>query len=448
MTTRTEMASATTAGSPGTAASRKPPVYARLGVQIVAGIVLGLALGFIAPKLAVDMKILGDIFLRLIKMIVAPLVFLNVVLGIVAAGDLRKVGRIGLRALIYFEIVSSIALAISLVIANLSGVGAGMHLVQSPEAEAAAQAQYGKAGAMSFQHFLLTLFPDNFMGAFTNGSLLQVLVIAIGFGAAVLMLGTEQRSGVERALGGMSDCFFKFVDVVMKFAPLGAFGSIAFAIGSSGMRAVISLGYLLVVMYLTLAFVIVVVFGIILRLYGFNVFRFLRYFKDEIFLLFATASSESALPRLFEKLERLGCSRQTVGLVLPTGYAFNLDGTSVYMSLCVMFLANAYGVPLDFHQQMGLLVLMLLTSKGAATVSGGTFIVFAATVTASGLLPVEGLPILFGINRFTSQAVSICNALGNSVATLVIARSTGEFDEQLARAEYQRVLGRAVGKVI
>ncbi|MGI4858858.1 MAG: cation:dicarboxylate symporter family transporter [Janthinobacterium lividum] len=448
MTTRTEMAGTTATGSPGGAASRKSPFYARLGVQIVAGIVLGLALGFIAPKLAVDMKILGDIFLRLIKMIVAPLVFLNVVLGIVAAGDLKKVGRIGLRALIYFEIVSSIALAISLVIANLSNVGAGMHLVQSPEAAAAAQAQYGKAGAMSFQHFLLTLFPDNFMGAFTNGSLLQVLVIAIGFGAAVLMLGTEQRAGVERALSGMSDCFFKFVDVVMKFAPLGAFGSIAFAIGSSGMRAVISLGYLLIVMYLTLAFVVVVVFGIILRLYGFNIFRFLRYFKDEIFLLFATASSESALPRLFEKLERLGCSRQTVGLVLPTGYAFNLDGTSVYMSLCVMFLANAYGVPLDFHQQMGLLLLMLLTSKGAATVSGGTFIVFAATVTASGLLPVEGLPILFGINRFTSQAVSICNALGNSVATLVIARSTGEFDEQLARAEYQSVLGRTVGKVI
>jgi aerobic C4-dicarboxylate transport protein len=323
-----------------------------------------------------------------------------------------------------------------------------MHLLPSPEAAAAAHEQYGKTGPVSFEHFLLTLFPDNFVGAFANGSLLQVLVIAIGFGAAVLMLGTEQRASVEGGLLRMSDCFFKFVDVIMKFAPLGAFGSIAFAIGSSGMRAVIGLGYLLIVMYLSLAFVVVVVFGIVLRLYGFNVFRFLRYFKDEIFLLFATASSESALPRLFEKLERLGCSRQAVGLVLPAGYAFNLDGTAVYMALCVMFLANAYGVPLDFHQQLGLLLLMMLTSKGAATVSGGTFIVFAATVTASGMLPIEGLPILFGINRFTSQAVSICNSMGNSVATLVIAKSTGDFDESAARAEYQRVFGKTLGKVI
>jgi aerobic C4-dicarboxylate transport protein len=370
------------------------------------------------------------------------------VLGIAAAGDLKNVGRIGLRALIYFEIVSTVALAISMVVANLSDVGAGMHLTQSAEAAAAAHAQYGKAGPASFEHFLLTLFPDNFVGAFANGSLLQVLVISIGFGAALLMLKKDTRTSVEGGLTRLSECFFKFVDVIMKFAPLGAFGSIAFAIGSSGMNAVISLGYLLLVMYLTLALIVVVVFGIILRLYGFNIFRFLRYFKDEIFLLFATASSESALPRLFEKLERLGCSRQSTGLVLPTGYAFNLDGTSVYMALCTLFLANAYGVPLDLHQQLGLLALMLITSKGAATVSGGTFIVFAATVTASGILPLEGLPILFGINRFTSQAVCICNAMGNGVAALVIARSTGEFDENAARAEYQRVFGAAPGKVI
>lgn len=427
----------------------RPPMYARLGFQIVAGIVLGLVLGLIAPRYAVEMKVLGDIFLRLIKMIVAPLVFLNIVLGISAAGDLKNVGRIGLRALIYFEIVTTIGLAFSMVVANLSGVGAGMNLVQSPEAAAAAQAQYGSAGgAMNFKTFLLTMFPDNFVGAFANGSLLQVLVISIGFGAAVLMLKKEQRAPIEAGLSHISDCFFKFVDVIMKFAPLGAFGSIAFAIGSSGLSAVMSLGYLLIVLYLSLIFFVVVVMGLILRIYGFNVFRFLRYFKDEIYLLLATASSESALPRLFEKLEKLGCSRQSVGLVLPTGYAFNLDGTSIYMPLCVMFLANAYGVPLGLEQQLGLLLLMLLTSKGAATVSGGTFIVFAATVTASGLLPLEGLPILFGINRFTSQAVCICNSMGNAVATLVVSRSTGEFDEHQARAEYERVLGVPVGKII
>ena len=428
--------------------TRRKPFYARLGFQIVAGIVLGLALGFIAPHLAVSMKILGDIFLRMIKMIVAPLVFLNVVLGIAAAGDLKNVGRIGFRALIYFEIVSTIALLISMVIANFSGVGDGMHLTPDAAQAAAAHAQYGSVHPASFQQFLLTLVPDNFVGAFANGSLLQILVISIGFGWALLLLKPEQRESVERGLTRMSDCFFKFVDVVMTFAPFGAFGSIAFAVGSSGMSAVISLGYLLLVMYLSLAFFVVVVLGFILRLYGFNVFRFLRYFKDEIFLLFATASSESALPRLFTKLEALGCSRQSVGLVLPTGYAFNLDGTAVYMSLCVMFLANAYGVPLDLHQQFGLLLLMLVTSKGAATVSGGTFFVFAATVTASGLLPLEGLPILFGINRFTSQAVSICNSLGNAVATLVISKSTGEFDADAARAEYSRVFGREFKTVL
>lgn len=423
-------------------APRRKPVYARLGVQIAAGIALGLALGFVAPRLAVEMKVLGDIFLRMIKMVVAPLVFLNIVLGIAAAGDLRNVGRLGLKALIYFEIVSTIALLISMVIANLSGVGAGMHLSADAAASAAARAQYGHAHPASFKQFLLTLFPDNFLGAFTQGSLLQVLMVALAFGWALLLLRPEQRVPVEAALGRLSDCFFKLVDVVMKFAPFGAFGSIAFAIGSSGMDAVLSLAYLLGVMYLSLAFFVVAVLGLILRLYGFNVWRFLRYFKEEIFLLFATASSESALPRLFEKLERLGCSRQSVGLVLPTGYAFNLDGTSVYMALCVMFLANAYGVPLDLHQQFGLLLLMLLTSKGAATVSGGTFIVFAATVTASGMLPVEGLPILFGINRFTSQAVCICNAMGNAVATLVISKANGEFDADAARGEYARVFGR------
>jgi aerobic C4-dicarboxylate transport protein len=421
------------------------PFYARLGFQIIAGIVLGLALGFLAPHFAVSMKVLGDIFLRLIKMIVAPLVFLNVVLGIAAAGDLKNVGRIGLRALVYFEIVSGIALVISLVVANLSGVGMGMHLTSDAAATAAAHATYGKAAPMSFEHFLVTLIPDNFIGAFANGSLLQVLVISIGFGAALLMLAPAQRSSAERGLTLMSDCFFKFVDVVMRFAPFGAFGSIAFAVGSSGMHAVLSLGYLLLVMYATLAFFVVVVMGLILRFYGFNIFQLLRYFKEEIFLLFATASSESALPRLFEKLEALGCSRQSVGLVLPTGYAFNLDGTAVYMSLCVLFLANAYGVPLDLHQQIGLLLLMMVTSKGAATVSGGTFIVFAATVTASGMLPIEGLPILFGINRLTSQAVCICNAMGNAVATLVIAKSAGEFDASAARAEFGRAFGTPAG---
>ncbi|MDB5774496.1 MAG: sodium:dicarboxylate symporter [Herbaspirillum sp.] len=418
------------------------PFYLRLGFQIFAGIVLGLALGFIAPKAAVQMKVLGDIFLNLIKTIVAPLVFLNVVLGITAAGDLKSVGRIGFKALIYFEVVSTIILVISMVIANFSDVGSGLHLVSDAAQTAAATATYGKSADMSFSKFLLSMFPHSFVGAFAEGALLQILVIAILFGAAVLALKPEQRKGVEAALNGMSDCFFKLTDLVMKFAPLGAFGSIAFAIGYSGMAAVISLGYLLLVMYASLALMVVLVMGIILRLYGFNIFLFLRYFKDEIVLLFATASSESALPRLIEKLQKLGCSKQSTSLVLPTGYAFNLDGTAVYMSLCVLFLANAYDIHLTLEHQLGIVALMMLTSKGAATVSGGTFIVFAATVTASGILPVEGLPLLLGINRLTSQAVCICNAMGNAVATMVVSKLSGQFDPRMMREEYSRALGR------
>jgi len=418
------------------------PFYTRLGFQITAGIVLGIALGFIEPATGISMKVLGDIFLRLIKTVVAPLVFLNLVLGIVAAGDLKKVGRIGFKALIYFEIVSTVVLAISMVLANYSGVGENMHLVPDAAAQASAAQQYGKAAAPTFSAFLASMTPDSFVGALTGHSLLQVVVLAIAFGAAVLMLTAKTRTAVEGAFTAMSECFFKLTDLVMRFAPIGAFGAIAYAIGASGTQALVSLGYLLLVMYAILAFVIVVVFGVILRCFGMNIFHFLRYFKAEIGLLFATGSSESAFPRLMEKLQALGCSRQTVSLVLPTGYAFNLDGTSVYLPLCVMFLANAYGVPLTWEHQLGLLLIMLVTSKGAATVSGGTFIVFAATVTASGILPIEGLPLLFGINRFTSQAVCICNAMGNSVATVVVAKLNGDFDEGAAKAEYQRALGR------
>ncbi|MFL9926367.1 cation:dicarboxylase symporter family transporter [Herbaspirillum lusitanum] len=419
------------------------PWYFRLGYQIFIGIALGIALGFIAPKIAVPMKVLGDIFLNLIKTIVAPLVFLNVVLGIAAAGDLKSVGRIGFRALIYFEVVSTIILVISMVIANFSGVGSNLHLVSDAAQAASANATYSKTASMSFSQFLLSMFPHSFFGAFADGALLQILVISILFGAALLALKPEQRKGAEAALNGMSECFFKLTDIIMKLAPIGAFGSIAFAIGNSGMAAILSLGYLLLVMYITLALMIVVVMGVIMRIYGFNIFLFLRYFKDEIVLLFATASSESALPRLIEKLQRLGCTKQSVGLVLPTGYAFNLDGTAVYMSLCVLFLANAYGIDLTMEHQLGILALMLLTSKGAATVSGGTFIVFAATVTASGVLPVEGLPLLLGINRLTSQAVCICNAMGNAVATMVVSKISGEFYPAAMRQEYSQALGRS-----
>lgn len=422
------------------------PFYMGLGFQVLVGIVLGLALGFIAPKFAVEMKVLGDIFLRLIKVVVAPLVFLSVVHGITSAGDMKSVGRIGFRAIIYFEIVSTLVLAVSMVVANFAGLGTSMNLTQSDTAKAAAKAQYAQAGSeMTLQHFVETIVPDNFIGAFTTGGLLQVLTISICFGAGILMLKPEQRIPVEKGLSHLSDTFFKFVDVIMKFSPLGAFGAIAYTIGSNGMSAVISLSYLLIVMYVMLAFVIVVMFGTIMRIFGLNHFQFLRYIKEEIIILFATASSESVLPRLMQKLQKLGCSKQSVGLVIPTGYAFNLDGTSVYMPLCTLFLANAYGIHLDLKQQLLLVLIMMLTSKGAATVSGGTFIVFAATVTASGILPLEGLPLLFGINRFTSQAVATCNGIGNAVAAMVVSKISGEFDSNVQKAEYQKTFGKIAG---
>ncbi|MGG0453846.1 cation:dicarboxylase symporter family transporter [Priestia megaterium] len=422
------------------------PFYRGLGFQVLVGIILGLALGFIAPKFAVEMKVLGDIFLRLIKVVVAPLVFLSVVHGITSAGDMKSVGRIGLRAIIYFEIVSTIVLALSMVVANFVGLGMSMNLTQSAAEKAVAKAQYAQSGSdMSLEHFVATIVPDNFIGAFTTGGLLQVLTISICFGAGILMLKPEPRSAVEKGLSYLSEAFFKFVDVIMKFSPLGAFGAIAYTIGSNGMSAVMSLGYLLIVMYIMIAFVIIGMFGIIMRVFGLNHFQFLRYLKEEIIILFATASSESVLPRLMQKLQKLGCSKQSVGLVIPTGYAFNLDGSSVYMPLCTLFLANAYGIHLDFKQQILLVLIMMLTSKGAATVSGGTFIVFAATVTASGILPLEGLPLLFGINRFTSQAVATCNGIGNAVATMVVSKISGEFDSNKQKLELKKAFGKIAG---
>lgn len=423
----------------------KKPLYKDLTFQVVAAMLLGIAFGFIAPELAAKFKMLGDIFLKLIKTAVAPLVFFTVVHGIASAGDIKRVGKVGWRALVYFEILSTLALAIGLLWGNLIGIGSGMHGAHaSSAASAAASAAVAKGHApTSTMDFIYGIFPDNFVGAFAGGQLLQVLVIAVLFGFALLALKQERREVVEDGLNRVSECFFEFINLIMKFAPLGAFGSVAYAVGSNGTAVLMSLANLVLMFYVSVAFFIFVVLAIVCRLSGFSLWRFLVYIKDEIFIVLGTASSESALPRLLQKLERFGCSKQSVGLVLPTGYAFNLDGTSIYMSLCVLFIANAYGVPLGWEQQLGILAIMLVTSKGAAAVSGGSFVVFAATVTAIGVLPVEGLALLFGVYRFMSMAIATCNTIGNSVATVVVAKWSGEFAEQAAREEYHRVLGRS-----
>ena len=411
----------------------KQPLWRNLGFQVIIAMILGAAVGFLFPSLAIELEILGDIFLRLIKTAVAPLVFLCVAAGIVSAGDFKRVGKVGLVAMIYFEIVSTIALAFGLVAGNLLGVGKG---IATATAGAGVKPPAAPGKPQGTLDFILNIFPDNFLGAFTRGELLQVLAIAIIFGAALLRLRSDKRQPIEAGLNRMSEVLFEFIHIIMSFAPIGTFGAVAFAVGSSGTAVLLSLIYLVLSFYAVVALFIVAVLGTVCALFGINLFRFLRYIRDEIFIVLGTASSESVLPRLLEKLPQLGCSRQCAGLVLPTGYAFNLDGTSIYMSMGVLFLANAYNVPLDFSQQLGILALMLITSKGAATVSGGTFVVFAATVTATGVLPLEGLAVLFGVYRFMSIAVATTNVIGNAVATVVTAKLCGEFDEAVS----QRVL--------
>ncbi len=419
------------------AAPGEKPLWRGLGFQVVVAMVLGVAVGLLFPSFAVQLKILGDIFLRLIKTAVAPLVFLCVAVGIVSAGDFKRIGKVGLVAMLYFEVVSSLALAMGLLAGNLLGVGHGMRA--ATEAVRGANPPVPTGQPHSTLDFILNVFPDNLIGAFARGELLQVLVVAIIFGAALLRMRADKREPVERGLNHISEVLFEFIHIVMAFAPIGTFGAVAFAVGSSGTAVLLSLIHLVLSFYAVVILFVVVVLGTVCAAFGLNLFRFLRFIREEIYIVLGTASSESVLPRLLEKLPRFGASRQCVGLVLPTGYAFNLDGTSIYMSMGVIFLANAYGVPLDFGQQLGILGIMLLTSKGAATVSGGSFVVFAATVAATGVLPVEGLAILFGVYRFMSIAVATTNVIGNSIATIVTAKICGEFDPVQSRKVLERL---------
>lgn len=407
-------------------------LWKNLGLQVAVSMVLGIVVGLVWPEFGASLKILGDIFLRLIKTAVAPLVFLTVAVGIVAAGDIKRVGKVGLIAMVYFEVVSTIALALGLLFGNLVGVGKNLGHIAAPAAATKGAEAAAKAAAAShttFDQFLINVFPDNFIGAFARGELLQVLVIALIFGFGLMALSPEKRAPVESGLNTMSTAFFEFIHIIMALAPIGTFGAVAYAVGSNGTAVLISLAYFVLAFYALVILFIVVVLGAVCALFRISIFHLLRYIREEIIIMLGTASSESVLPRLLEKLPAYGASKQTVGLVLPTGYAFNLDGTSLFMSMGVIFLANAYGVPLSWEQEIGILAIMLLTSKGAATVSGGSFVVFAATVTASGILPVDGLALIFGVYRFLSIALSTCNVIGNTVATVVVAKLAGEFDE-------------------
>lgn len=405
------------------------PWYRKLGMQVLVALVLGIVAGFAFPQFAIKLKTLGDMFLSLIKCGVAPLVFLTIVHGIASAGDIKSAGRVGWRAIVYFEIVSTVALILGMVAGNVLQTGTGMTAVAGGAAPPPAAAAAAPQGFLEFLHHIV---PDNFIGAFTKGELLQVVVLAVMCGIGILAIPEGKRTRINEGLDQISEVLFAFINLVMKLAPIGTFGAVAYSVGSSGAAVLIALTQLVLSFYAVVALFIGGVLGLIARVSGFSLWRFLKYIKDEVFIVLGTASSESALPRLLVKLERLGCNKQTVGLVLPTGYAFNLDGTSIFMAMGVMFIAHAYGVPLSLDAQIGILVLMLLTSKGAATVSGGSFVVFAATVTSTGVLPVEGVAIIFGVYRFLSMAIATCNTVGNSVATVVVAKWSGTFDAAAA----------------
>jgi aerobic C4-dicarboxylate transport protein len=407
---------------------RRSRWYTSIGNQVLISIVLGIAVGALFPAFSSHLKIVGDSFLDLIKVGVAPLVFLTVVMGIAAAGDLKKASRTGLIALIYFEVVSTAALLLGLLAGNVSGVGIGAGALNG-----AKPARGVPSGGGNDDGFLATIVPDNFVGAFSSGHLLQVVVIAVLLGIGLLTLAPAVQARFTAGLETASEGFFALINVIMRLAPIGTFGAIAYSVGTNGSSMLLALAELVAQYWIVVILFILVVLGGICLAAGINVLRLLRAVRTELTLVLGTASSEAGLPGLLKKLPRMGASRQTVGLVMPTGYAFNLDGTSIYMALCTLFLANAYGVPMGLEQQLGLLLIMLLTSKGAATVSGGTFVVFASTVAATGYLPIEGVAILFGVYRVMSMAIATCNTFGNVVATVVISRWNGDLDRTRMR---------------
>lgn len=408
--------------------------YANMTAQVLFAIALGTLVGWLYPGIATSLKPLADVFVRMIKMVIGPIVFLTVVTGISGMGDLKKVGRLGCKTVVYFEVVTTIALAIGLVVVNVIRPGVGLvPPATGPQAAA-------KVGALAEKHSivdsLVNIVPDNAISAFVKLDVLQILFFAILFGVALIAAG-EKGKPVEDLFERLSGLLFGIVAIVIKIAPIAAFGAMAFTVGTFGIGALSSLALLIVSVYLTLIAFVAAILGAIAKFYGFNIFRFLLYIKDEILICLGTSASESVLPRLMEKLQRFGCSKSVVGLVLPTGYSMNQDGTSVYLSMGAIFLAQVYGVQLTVWHQLTLLAFMMFTSKGVGGVSGAGFVILASTITATGLVPVEGLALLLGIDRFMSEARAVGNLIGNAVATVVLAKSEGEFDEQKAVSEYR-----------
>ncbi|KHS78902.1 MULTISPECIES: dicarboxylate/amino acid:cation symporter [Pectobacterium] len=412
----------------------KTSIFKSLYFQVLAAITIGILLGHFYPQLGEQMKPLGDGFVKLIKMIIAPVIFCTVVTGIAGMESMKSVGRTGAVALLYFEIVSTIALIIGLVVVNVVQPGVGMNIDPSTLDASAVAVYTQQASQQGLIPFLMDVIPASVVGAFASGNILQVLLFAVMFGFALHRLGAKGKV-IFDVIDSFSKVIFGVINMIMKLAPLGAFGAMAFTIGKYGVGTLVQLGQLIACFYITCVLFIFLVLGSIAKATGFSIFKFIRYIREELLIVLGTSSSESVLPRMLEKMEKVGCKKSVVGLVIPTGYSFNLDGTSIYLTMAAVFIAQATNSHMDIWHQITLLVVLLLSSKGAAGVTGSGFIVLAATLSAVGHLPVAGLALILGIDRFMSEARALTNLIGNGVATIVVAKYCRELDEKKLDAE-------------
>ena len=413
-----------TAGDPPKKAG---PFYTHLYFQVIVAIILGILLGHFYPQFAASLKPLGDAFIKLVKMIIAPVIFLTVSTGIAGMTDMKKVGRVAGKAMIYFLTFSTLALIVGLVVANVLQPGSGMNIDPATLDTAAVNDYATKAHETTITGFLMNIIPTTLVGAFAQGDILQVLFISVLFGIALAMVG-DRGKPVTAFLTALTYPIFKLVAILMKAAPIGAFGAMAFTIGRYGIESVISLAFLVISFYITALLFVLVILGAVARYNGFSIIKLIKYIKEELLLVLGTSSSEAALPSLLQKMERAGASRSVVGLVVPTGYSFNLDGTNIYMTMAALFIAQATNTDLTLGQQVLLLLVAMLSSKGAAGITGAGFITLAATLSVVPTVPLAGMALILGVDRFMSECRALTNFVGNAVATLVVARWEGELD--------------------
>ncbi len=396
-----------------------------LYVQVLIGIILGITVGVLVPSFFATGKVISDTFISLIKMVIAPIIFFTVVLGITGAGSMKKVGRVGGKGILYFEIVSTIALFIGLVVATYIQPGKGVMLTGMSKDKVAAFVEQGKE--MNWLEFFAHIIPDNIIGAFAKGDIIQILFFSILFAMGLMMI-KKGNEGLLNTFGVINKALFNILHLIMKLSPIGAFGGMAYTMGKFGIGSLLVLGKFMITFYATVLIFIFLVLNGILRYYGLSIFKLLRYIKEEIFIVIGASSSEAVLPSVMEKLEKAGCDKAVVGLIIPTGYSFNLDGTSIYLSMSVLFLAQVFDVQLSISQQITIFSILLITSKGAAGVAGSGFVVLASTLAAVKIIPLEGLALLIGVDRFMSEARSVTNFIGNTVATVVIAKIEKSID--------------------